>query len=462
MSIETELAKLEERRKREEGLMEEPKVKNDKTLKQIRENGQDFDRFGKFLDAEGQQTLGEEFLKSKKNPDQMDRATTAALAEQKEKFLILMERCENATKALDAQTITKLAESVPELKSLLALGGPETIQRALKSQLPEMAIESSERNRFETLATNLEQLARLKKQHEEDEKKIKEAFAKYDVGSDSEIAAILHGGGDVEEIANDIAKKKGWFKRHLGGAPSAEEVQKRLEGLIGRSRDIIEQNRDEINDSLSAVGGALEVSLMDNKAVHDAMVADLFNEKLKKPEVGMSFKDAEEAMTVDKAEARARWEEVIANQRKMVVDNLKKEWLDAERENRWQDYYEAFIQDEAKTKSTTPEDVRKQYEGDAALKKSLFDTFLKTDADIEPDSDMVAEWEAEAEKTVTIDPDVLQRGNASYDIESLQQEALYDNFTSDYVSGRTKGKGGFWASITSDFLKKGMFDDLFG
>jgi frataxin-like iron-binding protein CyaY len=480
MSIDAALSKLEEAQKKSEGAEPEgPKVKNDKTLRQIRENPQDFDRFGKFLDQESQGGLGEKFLKAKDHPEQMDRQTAAALAEQKEKFLVLMERSENAIKSLDAKTIQKLAESIPELKNLIELGGPESLQRALKSQLPEMAIQ--DRGRFEALAGGLERLAELKKRHEEDEKEIKECFEEYNITSEDEIAGILHGNGDVEDIVKDITKKNGWFKRRLGMAPKAEDIQKKIRNLIGKSKDAIEQNRDEIKDAMAAIGGALEVSLMDNKAVHDAMVADLYGGPIEKPAVGMSFAEAGEAMTVDQAAAKAAWEQKRAEQKKMFVEQSKKEWLDEKRETALQELLKAQTRRNAEEElqgegvpAPIPEDVVNEriavldarYATLSEARKKKISEDLLADASYQnpkPDAALIARWEAEAERLVTVDPQAVKFQHKSpRDIDWLQQEAFYENFERDYATEHMKGKkGGFWSSIASEFFKQGLFEGIF-
>src|ERR1700685_4056897 len=70
----------------------EPRVKQNKTFEQLKNDDVASARFMRFLEENDHEDLQKILLAGEKNPEQLDARALAALTQEKEKFLLLMER----------------------------------------------------------------------------------------------------------------------------------------------------------------------------------------------------------------------------------------------------------------------------------------------------------------------------------------------------------------------------------
>ena len=487
----------------------QPKVKNNKTLAQLRINATDWDRFGKFLGEEdGAEEIAAKVVEGK--ADNLDREEIAQITELKEKFLILMERSDMVAETLDAGTIAELGKQFPDLQRLIEMNGPEGLRKALKNELPGMAITDPEH--FGMLAENIENRVGAKKALQEREKTITAAFRELGITNEQEMIKLIHG-DDPTEFAENLAEKGlGWFKRTFGVGASPEDVEKfrrKIADLATQSKSELDENIALIDQNMRTLAAALEMSVMDNPGVKKAFIANTYGEQMEKQEKDMSFAETKDAMKLDSKAAMAAWEQKRAayetKNEQAIYDYYYKEWLENERTAGWDEYYGEFLKDEfesqfndelrskekmfkeeflqpymdslhltseadvepsamktlkedfvnihgplevdAATKQAMFVDFADESYADTAKRKELYDAFLKTLK--EPDEALKKKWKVlaqEGSKLSVDDPDML--------LENLQENFI-QNYTGEHMAGRKKG---FWSTVAKQYFQNGLLE----
>lgn len=276
------------------------------SVKEILADKKQSDLFGEYLKQEGDEELGEKILAGKLRREEYD-----ALSGRRKGFLEIIERSTNVLAAVDRKSLQEMAAASPDLKKVADVHGTEGIEKALRSQLPRMAI--MDREHFEALSTEIVARAELKKAVDEEEGWIRKMFKKYgDNINENELREVLRG-GDATKIAEEVRKDMSWWQKRKN---SIEDIKKEIEGIGEVAGEALRKHSDQLDANIQMLGGLLEASLMENEDMRAALGDHLKGEMVERPEPGMSF--AEAKTEPDDKDVRKEWREY----QKLHMDEL--------------------------------------------------------------------------------------------------------------------------------------------
>jgi hypothetical protein len=267
------------------------------TLKEILANKEQSDLFGEYLKEERDGALAEKLISGN-----LDREDYRELGEKRKEFLEIMERSKNISDSLDTALISKLAEASPELKQVGEIYGPEAMRNAMKRHLPRIAI--TDRERFRNLDANLTHMQKGKEFRDQREAEIQEDLKEYGI-TEEEFFQLMQT-GDAEEIAREIKKEYGWFKKR---SVRLKDLKQELEDLAKIKSEDIKQYLRLHKEDMKDLGKALEATLLDNPIVHETLMADLRKDEIPKNESGMAFSELKSTTNPKKEDVVKEWEE---------------------------------------------------------------------------------------------------------------------------------------------------------
>jgi hypothetical protein len=464
----------------------EPKLKVNKTFAEIREDDATSARFLRFLERNGRNDIQGAILLAEQDPDKMDRQMLKKLNAEKEKFLLLMERAESTIKALDARTIAKLTEINAGLHDVAEWGGPERINEALQSKLPEIAVEDP--IRFEALARSIENQTNEEKGAEEREKQIRATFKAWGITGEETIAKLMRG-GDPGEATHEIAKKLAQEKfekepsrfnlrKLFGKGPTEESIQefqiivkREIRNLASASEADLKNLEKDLARAKENIAFALEATVTKNKDVHNAVIRGVYGTPAEEADT-ISIKDAGKAMKFDREDVRTNWGRAVSarrdKHRETTMASKLGEWLEEQRTIAWGERMRKEARKEAikrLTEAGTPEgrplteeeinekidELRQNYENlPAGEQDKLYELFLQEYQDPTPPRDLMDTWKKDA-------PDVTLEEMGSW------QSEFAGDYTANHMSGHAKGKKPSYVSrAMSAIFKDLLLGELFG
>jgi hypothetical protein len=289
------------------------------SLKQILANNEQADLFGEYLNEEGDEELSRKLFTGELGRDEM-----IVLTEKRKGFLEILERSKNISEALDARTIQELGGSFPEVQQVIDLVGPEGIRNALKRHLPRIAITS--RAEFDALDQVVTMKKETKKTMAEQEKEIAEIRKKFDLSED-EFLSLMQG-GDSKELAKEIHKDLGFWKRKITRIKSIQEELEDVADLkSGEVRNLLLRYEADSNE----LGRVLGATMIDNQILRETVVADLRKDEMPKNEAGLGFGEMKKLTDEDYKKAREDFEKEMADQN-LDIDGMSNEKYQQEAE----------------------------------------------------------------------------------------------------------------------------------
>lgn len=285
MSITEKYAQHQKDRRENFGEKDESKKEIEgPTLKEILANKEQQDLFGEYLETEGVKDLGSKLAGPRLEVDSND---FAALEEKRKGFLEILDRSKSITESLDANTLTKLVASSPELQTIAGMVGRDGIKAALSKHLPRAAI--TERQRFIDLEDALQQMAESKKKLDEEDEDIKK-WCKENGIAEGEYLELLQT-GDPEKIVK-LARSQYSLWQKIATRRKKQENEVHQQSL-DNARDI-EEYWERYEADMKDVGSLLQLTMMENPLIKESLVADLKKDSPEKSEPNMSFAEMKE------------------------------------------------------------------------------------------------------------------------------------------------------------------------
>ncbi len=305
----------------ERGGAPEPEQDKGPTIQEILADNRQSALFGKYLQAEGLEEMGERVVSGT-----VGRDAIPELTRQRKDFLGIMENVRVISESITPQSIEEIAKGSPELSELKEVVKPDGIARALKNRLPELAI--TDRAQFEYLAAELKRQADVKRRLAETETRIKETIDRYKLTEDEAVALMR--GGDVKAAVEAVRSRMGTVRKIFS---SAKTLELQLQGgAWGAEGDMLRMDREEVKRNKHDIGFLLQASIMDNPDVHRAFMAEMQGKQTSPESPDMPFSEIKTAASakIDKEMEDAwgewkedgDWENIDAGRRAQVVDEF--------------------------------------------------------------------------------------------------------------------------------------------
>jgi hypothetical protein len=249
------------------------------TIKQILADKEQSRLFGMHLEEQGNNELGAKILSGQLSPEEVSE-----LSAERQNFLETMASVKAMRERLSSKNIEEIISSSPELQKIADSVGPQGVREAALRDLERLAIQDPDS--FWRISGAIEDIELTETSIKEEDKKVSEICRKYKIG-ESEYLKAVRDKDNPNAVYDLVESRMGRFKKLFS---KKETIDAEIDGVADRTADI-KMLSAEYDGRISGIAEALRATIIGNKNVWDALVADLQGQSAERPEKEISFSE---------------------------------------------------------------------------------------------------------------------------------------------------------------------------